>query len=135
MSTELLPNARKLLAHLHHHARTSPARRNGISCAGCVESSWLRGAQGLRCSFRLQQLIRFGMKPRNMTCVQSSRVGRGATIPHAHPSPSPRLQTGETTMKYARFGMMIATSTVVMLGLMYLNTYQLDHVFFSETRA
>jgi lipopolysaccharide export LptBFGC system permease protein LptF len=29
---------------------------------------------------------------------------------------------------------MIATSTVVMFGLMYLNTYQLDHVFFSETR-
>lgn len=36
---------------------------------------------------------------------------------------------------YARFGMMIATSTVVMFGLMYLNTYQFDHVFFSETRA
>lgn len=36
---------------------------------------------------------------------------------------------------YARFGAMIATSTVVMFGLMYLNTYQLDHVFFSETRA
>jgi len=30
---------------------------------------------------------------------------------------------------------MIATSTVVMFGLMYLNTYALDHVFFSETRA
>ncbi|MCL4814265.1 MAG: DUF305 domain-containing protein [Vicinamibacteraceae bacterium] len=30
---------------------------------------------------------------------------------------------------------MIATSTLVMFGLMYLNTYQLDHVFFSETRA
>lgn len=30
---------------------------------------------------------------------------------------------------------MIATSTVVMFGLMYLNTYQLDHLFFSETRA
>ncbi|MEO7658462.1 MAG: DUF305 domain-containing protein, partial [Pyrinomonadaceae bacterium] len=29
----------------------------------------------------------------------------------------------------------IATSTIVMFGLMYLNTYQLDHVFFSETRA
>ena len=29
---------------------------------------------------------------------------------------------------------MIATSTVVMFGLMYLNMYQLDHVFFSETR-
>ena len=36
---------------------------------------------------------------------------------------------------YARFGAMIATSTIVMFGLMYLNTYQLDHVFFSETRA
>lgn len=36
---------------------------------------------------------------------------------------------------YAKFGAMIATSTVVMLGLMYLNTYQLDHVLFSETRV
>ena len=35
---------------------------------------------------------------------------------------------------YARFAAMIATSTVVMYGLMYLNTYVLDHVFFSETR-
>ncbi len=38
-------------------------------------------------------------------------------------------------MKYSRFFAMIATSTVVMLGLMYLNTYALDHVFFSETRT
>ena len=37
--------------------------------------------------------------------------------------------------KYARFGTMIAVATVVMLGLMYLNTYSLDHLFFSETRA
>lgn len=37
--------------------------------------------------------------------------------------------------KYAKFGAMIAVSTVVMLGLMYLNTYSLDHLFFSETRA
>jgi uncharacterized protein (DUF305 family) len=36
---------------------------------------------------------------------------------------------------YPKFGAMIATSTVVMFVLMYLNTYQLDHVFFSETRA
>ena len=36
---------------------------------------------------------------------------------------------------YAKFGAMIATSTIVMFGLMYLNTYQLDHVFFSETRT
>lgn len=37
-------------------------------------------------------------------------------------------------MSYARFGAMIATSTVVMYGLMYLNTYAFDHVFFSQTR-
>jgi uncharacterized protein (DUF305 family) len=30
---------------------------------------------------------------------------------------------------------MIAVSTVVMFGLMYLNTYALDHVFFSQTRT
>ncbi len=30
---------------------------------------------------------------------------------------------------------MTATSAVVMFGLMYLNTYQLDHLYFSETRA
>ena len=36
---------------------------------------------------------------------------------------------------YTRVGVMVVTSTVVMLGLMYLNTLQLDHVFFSETRA
>jgi hypothetical protein len=36
---------------------------------------------------------------------------------------------------YARFGAMIATSTVVMYGLMYLNVYAWDHVFFSQTRA
>ena len=37
-------------------------------------------------------------------------------------------------MSYWRFAAMIATSTLVMFGLMYLNTYVLDHVFFSETR-
>ena len=36
---------------------------------------------------------------------------------------------------YARFGAMIATSTLAMFGLMYLNTYQMDHVSFSETRT
>lgn len=36
---------------------------------------------------------------------------------------------------YARFGVMVTTSTTVMYGLMYLNTYEPDHVFFSETRA
>jgi len=38
-------------------------------------------------------------------------------------------------MSYARFGAMIATSTAVMFGLMYLNTHALDHLFFSQTRA
>lgn len=38
-------------------------------------------------------------------------------------------------MSYIRFGAMIATSTVVMFGLMYLNTWALDHVWFSQTRA
>jgi len=37
--------------------------------------------------------------------------------------------------KYARFGAMIATSTLVMFGLMYLNTYEMSHVWFSETQA
>ena len=36
---------------------------------------------------------------------------------------------------YAKFGAMIVTSTVVMYGLMYLNVYEWDHVFFSQTRA
>ena len=36
---------------------------------------------------------------------------------------------------YGRFGLMITASTIIMLGLMYLNTYQLDHVYFSETRT
>jgi uncharacterized protein (DUF305 family) len=35
---------------------------------------------------------------------------------------------------YGRFGAMIATSTVAMFGLMYLNTYAWDHIRFSETR-
>lgn len=38
-------------------------------------------------------------------------------------------------MSYWRFAAMIATSTVVMFGLMYLNTYALEHVFWSQTRA
>ena len=38
-------------------------------------------------------------------------------------------------MKYGRFFLMILTSTVVMFGLMYLNTYLPTHIFWSETRA
>jgi uncharacterized protein (DUF305 family) len=38
-------------------------------------------------------------------------------------------------MKYTTFAQMILTGTVIMFGLMYLNTYAADHIFFSETRA
>ncbi|MGQ9426527.1 DUF305 domain-containing protein [Gilvimarinus sp. F26214L] len=37
-------------------------------------------------------------------------------------------------MSYWRFAAMIATSTVVMFGLMYLNAYAFEHVMWSETR-
>ena len=37
-------------------------------------------------------------------------------------------------MSYRRFALMIATSTVLMFGLMYLNSYALSHVEFSQTR-
>src|SRR5690606_34618178 len=35
---------------------------------------------------------------------------------------------------YSKFVAMIITSTLVMFVLMYLNTYSVDHIFFSETR-
>lgn len=38
-------------------------------------------------------------------------------------------------MSYWRLAAMIATSTLVMYGLMYLNTYALEQVLWSETRA
>ena len=38
-------------------------------------------------------------------------------------------------MSYFRFAAMIAVSTLVMFALMYLNTYALEHVFWSETRV
>ncbi len=44
---------------------------------------------------------------------------------------SEKMSTG----KYGRFAAMVATSTIVMFVLMYLNTYRLDHIYFSETRA
>lgn len=38
-------------------------------------------------------------------------------------------------MSYVRFAAMIVTATVVMFGLMYLNNYSFDHIWFSQTRA
>jgi tryptophan-rich sensory protein len=37
-------------------------------------------------------------------------------------------------MMYRKFLLMIATSTIIMFVLMYLNNYEIDHIFFSETR-
>lgn len=39
------------------------------------------------------------------------------------------------SMKYSTFFMMIAAGTIIMYGLMYLNVYAADHIFFSQTRA
>ncbi|CAN5890199.1 DUF305 domain-containing protein [soil metagenome] len=36
---------------------------------------------------------------------------------------------------YVRFAAMVATSTIIMFGLMYLNTFRAGDVFWSETRA
>ncbi|MCR6658453.1 MAG: DUF305 domain-containing protein [Asticcacaulis sp.] len=38
------------------------------------------------------------------------------------------------TMSYGRFAAMVGVSTVLMYGMMYLNTYQADHIEFSQTR-
>jgi type IV secretory pathway VirB2 component (pilin) len=45
-----------------------------------------------------------------------------------------KMQHG-SKMQYGRFAAMIATSTVVMFGLMYLNTYAIEHLRWSETRV
>jgi len=39
-----------------------------------------------------------------------------------------------TRMSYARFGAMVATSFVLMYALMYLNTFRVSHIQFSQTR-
>jgi hypothetical protein len=51
-------------------------------------------------------------------------------------SPAPGGMPGwiSRNANYLRFGAMIATSTAVMFVLMYLNTYALEHVRWSETR-
>lgn len=38
-------------------------------------------------------------------------------------------------MSYRRFATMIVVSTIVMFGLMYLNTFSSDHIFYSQTRT
>jgi peptidoglycan/LPS O-acetylase OafA/YrhL len=62
-------------------------------------------------------------------------MGREAAGTIAAPRTYSLRPTPELPMSYARFAAMIAVSTVVMFGLMYLNTYAVDHIFFSQTRA
>lgn len=45
-----------------------------------------------------------------------------------------KIKNTEERQKYLRFGAMIATSMVIMYALTYINTYQLSHVMWSETR-
>lgn len=46
----------------------------------------------------------------------------------------PTKPNGGPMNKYIKFAAMILTATLVMFGLKYLNTYEIGHVFFSETR-
>jgi hypothetical protein len=41
----------------------------------------------------------------------------------------------EEIVSYARFGIIVFVSTVTMFALMYLNSWSLDHVFYSQTRT
>lgn len=79
-----------------------------------------------------------GMKIAKAACIQTSpsRTLRSARRRRSafwenNVKSMPENQHGSP---YARFAAMIAVSTIVMFGLMYLNTYEFDHVLFSETR-
>lgn len=56
-------------------------------------------------------------------------AGRGGQ--HGHQQHEQSMQMGH----YGRFAAMVATSTAIGWAAMYLNTWQLDHVFFSWTRV
>jgi len=45
-----------------------------------------------------------------------------------------QIQTKEEKKQYLKFGAMIATSMAIMYAVTYVNTYQLSHVEWSETR-
>jgi hypothetical protein len=67
-----------------------------------------------------------------------ARIGRepiGGSIGFSNDNDCVIAEEAPSMSKYFKFGAMIATSTVVMFFLMYLNTYSVDHVFWSETRA
>ena len=47
---------------------------------------------------------------------------------------APLVDRASGAMSYKRFAAMIATSTIVMFGLMYSTSYRLSHVWWSQTR-
>ncbi len=51
-----------------------------------------------------------------------------------HPSDAHNSSTSYSGSSYGRFIAMVGTSTAIMFGLMYLNTYSLEHIYWSETR-
>ena len=54
---------------------------------------------------------------------------------HENPNSEPaRSDHADGRTQYLRFGLMILTSSVVMYVVMYLNTYSIDHVYWSWTR-
>jgi hypothetical protein len=60
---------------------------------------------------------------------------RGFSVCRSEPDTNPIKPMENNMHPYRRFAAMIAASTLLMFGLMYLNTYEADHVFFSQTRA
>jgi hypothetical protein len=63
------------------------------------------------------------------------RARGGRTLPRGKLFPLQLVHEETLQMSYPRFAAMIVVSTVVMYGLMYLNTFAWDHVWFSQTRV
>jgi hypothetical protein len=80
--------------------------------------------------------LRYAASAASMANRTSTRRERqDALLPSDRDGVGSTVVMGEKTMSYVRFASMIGVATLVMFGLMYLNTYALDHVWFSETRA
>ncbi|MBM1312146.1 DUF305 domain-containing protein [Sulfitobacter mediterraneus] len=54
--------------------------------------------------------------------------------PPAHQTSERENSTSHSGSSYGRFLAMVGTSTAIMFGLMYLNTYSIEHLYWSETR-
>ena len=66
--------------------------------------------------------------------MSEDTTGKSSGGSHARSSEDAAHSGGHSGSSYGRFLAMVGTSTAIMFGLMYLNTYELDHVFWSETR-